>query len=314
MWPALLVIAIFFLMVLWPIVLILIGIFILWLSWPRKEHQCTHCSEKFYSTSIRNWHLETCVVANRLRDEEQEKQRKWKEQKRKWEEQQSKEERKKEDWRKNWKTQSEWRFSEEEFWKIQDDIDERKENATRDLEEEKEKATEKLWERYYAAKSHSLADRIYDEIDEIEEEFNEKIEEIEEGFEEEEEKLWDSRNRDWSRNTSEEFKRAKEGYEKAKKEWKKTTGRDWNENDWYQNWKEAFEDILGKEVNIEECYETLGLTVDTAFGKVKERFRELALKFHPDKAQDKKIAEEKFKKIYEAYETIRMNQKDGIKA
>ena len=139
MWPALLVIAIFFLMVLWPIVLILIGIFILYLSWPRKEHQCTHCSEKFYSTSIRNWHLETCVVVKKLRDEEQEKQRKWKEQKRKWEEQQGKEERKKEDWRKNWKTQSEWRFSEEEFWKIQDDIDKRKENATRDLEEKKRK-------------------------------------------------------------------------------------------------------------------------------------------------------------------------------
>ena len=314
MWPLLVLFLFVILLLFWPIVLILIGILILYFSWPHKEHQCSYCSEKFYSVTIGNKHLETCAVAKKFRDEEQEKQRKWEEQQRKWEEQQRKEERKKENWRKNWKTQSEWKFSEEEFWKIQDDIDKRKKNATRDLEEEKEKATEKLWEKYYATENYSLADRIYDEIDEIEEEFNEKIEEIEEGFEEEEEKLWDSRNRDWSRNTSEEFKRAKEGYEKAKKEWKKTTGRDWNENDWYQNWKEAFEDILGKEVNIEECYETLGLTVDTAFGKVKERFRELALKFHPDKAQDKKIAEEKFKKIYEAYETIRMSQKDGVKA
>ena len=41
--------------------------------------------------------------------------------------------------------------------------------------------------------------------------------------------------------------------------------------------------------------------------QVKKRFRELALKFHPDKVKDeeKKTAEEECKKIYEAYETIK---------
>ena len=99
-----------------------------------------------------------------------------------------------------------------------------------------------------------------------------------------------------------------------KEDWKRKTGNEWHENDWKRNWDEAYESIFGKKINIEECYKTLGLAANATFDQVKKRFRELALKFHPDKAQDIKTAEVKFKKIYEAYETIKINQSGGVKA
>ena len=84
-----------FLLLLWPVVFIIVGIIILYCSWPRKEHQCTHCSEKFYSIGTRSKHLETCVVAKKCKEQQrkrkQEEQRQWDEQQRKWKEQQCKE-------------------------------------------------------------------------------------------------------------------------------------------------------------------------------------------------------------------------------
>ena len=83
-------------------------------------------------------------------------------------------------------------------------------------------------------------------------------------------------------------------------------------NDAYEEWQKTWDKTRDNpfeenEINIKECYQRLGLAVTATWEQVKKRFRELALKFHPDKVKDeeKKTAEEEFKKIYEAYETIK---------
>ena len=53
-----------------------------------------------------------------------------------------------------------------------------------------------------------------------------------------------------------------------------------------------------------DYYEILGITKDATQAEVKKAFRKLARKFHPDTAEDKEGAEEKFKEINEAYEVI----------
>jgi len=52
-----------------------------------------------------------------------------------------------------------------------------------------------------------------------------------------------------------------------------------------------------------DYYEVLGLKRDATEKQIKRRFRELALKYHPDKNKDPK-AEEQFRTIAEAYDTL----------
>ncbi len=64
------------------------------------------------------------------------------------------------------------------------------------------------------------------------------------------------------------------------------------------------------------AYKILGISSDASDEEVKKAFREMAKKFHPDKVSHlgedvKKAAEEKFRKINEAYETIKKER--GIK-
>lgn len=51
-------------------------------------------------------------------------------------------------------------------------------------------------------------------------------------------------------------------------------------------------------------YETLGLSNDAKESEIKKAYRKLAMKHHPDRNQGDKTAEEKFKKINEAYITL----------
>ncbi len=53
-----------------------------------------------------------------------------------------------------------------------------------------------------------------------------------------------------------------------------------------------------------DYYEVLGVSRSAAEREIKDAYRQLALKFHPDKNQGNKEAEEKFKEINEAYEVL----------
>lgn len=55
---------------------------------------------------------------------------------------------------------------------------------------------------------------------------------------------------------------------------------------------------------MSDHYETLNVPRDASPEQIKKSFRELALKYHPDRNPDNPQAEEQFKKINEAYSVI----------
>ncbi len=57
-------------------------------------------------------------------------------------------------------------------------------------------------------------------------------------------------------------------------------------------------------VKFRDYYETLGVPRNAAPDDIRKAFRKLARKYHPDVADDKVAAEEKFKEINEAYEVL----------
>jgi len=56
--------------------------------------------------------------------------------------------------------------------------------------------------------------------------------------------------------------------------------------------------------NYDWCYEILGILSDASKDEVKDRYRELAMQMHPDKNRSF-LAEERFKKIKKAYDTLK---------
>lgn len=58
-----------------------------------------------------------------------------------------------------------------------------------------------------------------------------------------------------------------------------------------------------------DYYELLGVHQNASEPEIKKAFRKLAVKYHPDKNRDDKVAEEKFKEVNEAYEVISDPQK-----
>ncbi|MDA8168705.1 MAG: molecular chaperone DnaJ [Nitrospiraceae bacterium] len=55
---------------------------------------------------------------------------------------------------------------------------------------------------------------------------------------------------------------------------------------------------------MRDYYETLGVSKDATQEEIKKAYRQLALKFHPDRNHGNKEAEEKFKEINEAYSCL----------
>ena len=54
----------------------------------------------------------------------------------------------------------------------------------------------------------------------------------------------------------------------------------------------------------EDYYKVLGVKKDASEGEIKKAYRKLAMKYHPDHTKGDKSAEEKFKKISEAYAVL----------
>ena len=57
-------------------------------------------------------------------------------------------------------------------------------------------------------------------------------------------------------------------------------------------------------VKFRDYYEVLGVPRGASEDDIRKSFRKLARQYHPDVAKDKKVAEEKFKEINEAYEVL----------
>lgn len=60
---------------------------------------------------------------------------------------------------------------------------------------------------------------------------------------------------------------------------------------------------------MKDYYELLGVARDAAEAEIKKAFRQLAMRFHPDRNPDNKESEEKFKEINEAYSCLMDPQK-----
>ena len=87
------------------------------------------------------------------------------------------------------------------------------------------------------------------------------------------------------------------------------TAEDWRKRG-DENFEEAWEEYKEKfeqdeDENLAKYYRLLGLKQSATYDELRQRFRELALKYHPDKNKTKKIqAAKKFTKYFEAYEKI----------
>jgi DnaJ-class molecular chaperone len=57
------------------------------------------------------------------------------------------------------------------------------------------------------------------------------------------------------------------------------------------------------------CYIVLGVSRTASSKEIKSAYRQLAKKFHPDKNQGSKIAEENFKEIQDAYTVLSNSEK-----
>jgi molecular chaperone DnaJ len=60
---------------------------------------------------------------------------------------------------------------------------------------------------------------------------------------------------------------------------------------------------------MSDYYQRLGISRDATTEDVKKAYRQLALKYHPDRNEGSKEAEARFKEVTEAYEVLRDPEK-----
>lgn len=60
---------------------------------------------------------------------------------------------------------------------------------------------------------------------------------------------------------------------------------------------------------MKDPYKTLGISKSSSEDEIKKAYRQLAIKYHPDKNPGDKVSEEKFKEIAEAYEILSNKEK-----
>ena len=59
----------------------------------------------------------------------------------------------------------------------------------------------------------------------------------------------------------------------------------------------------------QDLYQVLGISRDASKGEIKKAHRKLALKYHPDKNPDDKVAADNFKRVQEAYDVLSDDEK-----
>ena len=65
-------------------------------------------------------------------------------------------------------------------------------------------------------------------------------------------------------------------------------------------------------MNLTDCYQILGVKKDASQKEIKNAYRRLSLKYHPDKNKDDRDGE-KFKQVLEAYQLLRREEKTKTK-